>query len=335
MGEGVPEQAIAGLPKIELHVHLETSLRLRALAERARMDPICEPYLVSDPSRHHGYDRLRRLRYVSRTGKVPDYLYTHENIATITYELLQDAARQNVRYTEVRVGGRRGFMLLGVRGMLEAVAEGQRRAREEFGIHARTLVTLVRERGPEAAAEVVEVAAECAKSCGVVGIDIAGDEENFPPILFKRTCEIAREAGLGITVHAGEFSGPASIWTAIYQLGATRIGHGFRAIEDPNLVAYLRDHRITLEACPTSNLRLGVVHSLREHPLRRLYDAGVPVTINSDDPLLLGTSLTLELGRVSRELGFTLEDLRRLMGFAAEAAFDRRTAFEALGVAAR
>ncbi len=335
MKVGVPEQALAELPKIELHVHLETSLRLRQLAERAHLDPISEPYLVSDPNRYSGYDRLRRLRYVSRTGKVPDILYTPENIATITYELLRDAAQQNVRYLELRVGGRRGFVLLGVRGMLEAVAEGQRRARREFGIQSRTIVTLVRERGPEAAAEVAEAVAECAHSCGVVGIDIAGDEENFPPILFKRTCEIAREAGLGITVHAGEFSGPASVWTSIYQLGATRIGHGLRAVEDPNLVAYLRDHRITLEICPTSNLRLGVVTSLREHPLRRLYEAGVPVTVNSDDPLLLGTSLTLELRKVSRELCFTLEDLRRLMQFAAEAAFDRRTALEAFGATAR
>jgi len=335
MGDGPVNPAIAALPKVELHVHLETSLRLRRLAERAHLDPVCEPYLISDPKFHHGYDRLRRLRYAGRAGKVPDHLYTRENIATITYELLREAAQQNVRYLEVRVGGRRGFMLLGIRGMLEAVAEGRARGLREFGIRSGTIVTIVRERGPEAAIEVAEVAAECAEECGVVGLDVAGDEENFPPVLFKRACEIAREAGLGITVHAGEFSGPASIWMAIYQLGARRIGHGCRAIEDPALVAYLRDHRIPLEVCPTSNLRLRLVQSLRDHPMRPLYEAGVPVTVNSDDPVLLGTSLSAELMRIHRELAFTPEDLLRMMRYAAEAAFDRKAALEALGAAVK
>lgn len=331
MEPGITREAVRELPKAELHVHLETSLRLRHLAQAQQAPSLAEPYLVSDPQRYVGYDRLRRLRYLGRAGKVPDRVYTHGNVAQVAYELLREAAAENVRYVEIRVGGRRGFALLGVRGMLEAIAEGRARAEAEFGVGSGTVVTLVRERGPEHAAEVAEIAASCV-DCGVVGLDVAGDEENFPPALFVRACEVAREAGLGITVHAGEFSGPASVWTAIYQLGATRIGHGFRAVEDPELVAYLREHRIALEICPTSNLRLGLVGSWREHPLRALYDAGVRVTINSDDPLLLRTNLTAEMYTACRELGFTLDDLRTMTRYAVEAAFDRKAALAALAV---
>ncbi|MDR5682983.1 MAG: adenosine deaminase [Armatimonadota bacterium] len=333
MAEGPTRQAIRALPKAELHLHLETSLRLRRLAQKLHAPAVGQPYLVSDPNLHHGYDRLRRLRYAGRAGKVPDSLYTHANIATITYDLLREAASQNIRYVEIRVGGRRGFTLLGIRGMLEAIAAGRERARADFGVQSGTIVTIVRERGPEHALEVAEIAAEC-RDRGIVGLDIAGDEENFPPTLFVRACEVARDAGLGITVHAGEFSGPASVWTAIYQLGASRIGHGFRAVEDPELVACLREHRITLEICPTSNLRLGLVPTRREHPLRALFDAGVRVTVNSDDPVLLGTSLEDEFASVAHDHGFSLDDLRTLTRYAVEAAFHREAVLEAFAVPA-
>jgi adenosine deaminase len=333
MAEQPTRQAIREMPKAEIHLHLETSLRLRRLAQRLDAPSASEPYLVSDPNFHHGYDRLRRLRYAGRAAKVPDRLYTHSNISAITYDLLREAAAQNIRYVEIRVGGRRGFTLLGIPGMLEAIADGRERARTEFGVQSGTIVTLVRERGPEHALEVAEIAAEC-RDRGVVGLDVAGDEENFPPALFVRACEVAREAGLGITVHAGEFSGPASVWTAIYQLGASRIGHGFRAVEDPELVAYLREHKITLEICPTSNLRLGLVPARKDHPLRVLFDQGVRVTLNSDDPVLLGTTLEDEFAGAAHDLGFSLDDLQAITRYAVEAAFHRKAVLEAFAVPA-
>jgi len=155
----------------------------------------------------------------------------------------------------------------------------------------------------------------------VVGVDLAGDEENYPPALFARALALAREGGLGITAHAGEFAGPSSVWTAIYQLGARRIGHGIRAVEDFALMDYLRDHTVTLEICPTSNIRLGLAPSLSGHPLRRLLDAGVPVTINSDDPLLLGTNLSREMEHVAHALELTEDQLMHMMVDAARAAF--------------
>lgn len=325
--------SIQQLPKAELHLHLETSLRLCRLADRAGCADTREPYLISDPKLHHGYDRLRRLRYLGRAARVPDSLYTIENIARITEELIEEAATKNVRYVEVRVGGRRGFTLLGVRGMLQAVAEGRRRGARSTGVASSTILTVVRERGPEEALELVEAAASC-EECGVAGLDISGDEANFPPALFARACNAARDAGWGITIHAGEFSGPASIWTAIYQLGANRIGHGFRAVEDPELVDYLSTHGIPLELCPTSNLRLGIVRSWREHPLRTLFDHGVHVTLNSDDPILLGATLSDEFEAAQREQGFQDADLERMTGYAANGAFHRDVALAAVGTPA-
>jgi len=325
---------VAALPKIELHVHLETSLRLRRLVERTGAEPaLGAPHLVADPAVFVGYDRLRRLRYAGRAGRVPDAWYTRERIAAITAELVREAAAQNVRYVEVRVGGRRGFALLGVRGMLEAMAEGAASVRA-LGVGYGAIVTVVRERGPDDAARLVADAVAC-RDCGVVGIDLAGDEQNFPPALFAAALRPARDAGLGLTVHAGEFAGPAGIWTALYHLGADRIGHGIRAVEDPALMDHLRHRGVTLELCPTSNVRLGLVPSLARHPLAALRRAGVPVTVNSDDPLLLQTSLARELVAVARAHALTPADLVELQVAAARAAFAPEAVRRALEAAVR
>ncbi len=313
-------ESIQQLPKVELHLHLETSLRLRRLAEHLAVPDLVGPPLIADPAKFTGYDRLRRMRYASRAGRIPDEMYTPEHIEQITAELLAEAAAQRLQYVEARVGGRRGFTLLGVRPMLEAMARARTRARRELGIHSGFIVTIVRERGPDEAEQRVREALGC-RDCGVVGVDLAGDEANYPPALFARALALARDGGLGITTHAGEFAGPSSVWTAIYQLGARRIGHGIRAVEDRQLMDYLREHHITLEICPTSNVRLGLAPSLAAHPLRRLMAHGVPVTINSDDPLLLGTDLSREMETVTRALELTQEQLASLMVTAARSAF--------------
>jgi adenosine deaminase len=321
VGEHSAADTIVSIPKVELHVHLETSLRLRRVSQRRGQDagPIEDAHLVADPALFSGYDRLRRLRYAGRAGRIPDALYTPANIATITAELVAEAAAQSSRYIEVRVGGRRGFTLLGVRGMLEAMAEGAGSVRH-LGVAYGAIVTVVRERGPEEAEQLVMEAVAC-RDCGVVGIDLAGDEENYPPGLFTRALAKARTAGLGVTVHAGEFAGPAGMWTAIYQLGASRIGHGIRAADDAPLLDLLRERHVTLELCPTSNVRLGLIPSLAQHPIRRLLDAGVAVTVNSDDPVLLGTTLTRELTAVARAHRLSQEALVDLQANAARAAF--------------
>ncbi|MGH2453038.1 MAG: adenosine deaminase [bacterium] len=323
--------SLQAIPKVELHLHLETSLRLRRLAEQAHpgRSPFSgDPHLIAAPGAFTGYDRLRRLRYAGRAGRIPDEVYTSENITRITGDLLAASAAQHVRYVEVRVGGRRGFAALGVRGMLEAMAAAAEEAERRSGVRSAFLVTLVRERGPEEAEAIVAEAAAC-RDLRVVGVDLAGDEANYPPAMFMRAVDKARSAGLGITVHAGEFTGPTSIWIAIHQLGAQRIGHGIRATEDPELLAYLREHRVTLEICPTSNIRLGLAPSVADHPVRALLAAGVPVTVNSDDPILLNTDLTAELTAVQTALALSTDTVVSLVRQAARAAFlpaaDRQT----------
>jgi adenosine deaminase len=326
-----PSLLIDGLPKVELHLHLETSLRLRRLLERREPgSPLAEQaHLVADPSLFSGYDRLRRLRYASRTRRIGDAAYSRANIAAITAELIAEEAVQSVRHVEVRVGGRRGFAIMGVRGFLEAMAEGAASV-AHLGVSWGVIVTLVRERGPEEAERLLVEAAACG-DCHVAGVDLAGDEENYPPAMFAAAIARARDAGLGVTVHAGEFTGPASIWTAVYHLGATRIGHGIRAVEDPRLLDHLRERGITLEVCPTSNVRLGLVPGLAGHPLRALLQAGVQVTVNSDDPVLLGTNLSRELAAVSRAARLGPDALVGIMAAAAQAAFlpaEKRAALE-------
>jgi len=312
--------AIAAIPKVELHLHLETSLRLRRLLERQEgSPPLGEPHLIADPSKFSGYDRLRRLRYAGRASRIADAAYTTANIAAITAQLMNEAAAESIRHVEVRVGGRRGFALLGIRGMLEAMAEGAGRTRAP-SVGYGAILTIVRERGPEEAERSVAEAVAC-RDCGVAGIDLAGDEHNYPPALFARAIGMARDAGLGITVHAGEFTGAAGIWTSVYQLGATRIGHGLASADDPRLLDRLRDRHVTLELCPTSNLRLGLIPSLARLPLETLRAHGVPVTINSDDPILLDTTLSRELAAVAHAHALTPEDIVGLQAAAARAAF--------------
>jgi len=331
VADGSPDSPLVSLPKVDLHLHLETSLRLRRLLERRDGDPLPLElaHLIADPALFAGYDRLRRLRYASRASRIPDAVYTRDNIAAITAELIGEAAAQTVRHVEVRVGGRRGFSLLGMGGMLEAMAVGASAA-GRLGMTYGTIVTVVRERGPDEAERLIAEAVAC-RDAYLVGVDLAGDEQNYPPSMFARAVGLARDAGLGVTVHAGEFTGPAGIWTAVYQLGAARIGHGIRAVEDPGLLDRLRDRGVTLELCPTSNVRLGLVPGLAAHPLRIFLAAGVAVTINSDDPILLGTTLSRELAGVARAQRLDADTLVALQLTAARAAFlpaEARTALE-------
>ncbi len=321
MADTPSSTSVASLPKVELHLHLETSLRLRRLLDRREGGALQleQAHLIADPSLFAGYDRLRRLRYASRASRIADSAYTPATIAAITAELIAEVAAQLIRHVEVRVGGRRGFALLGVRGMLEAMAEGAATS-GRLGVLYGAIITVVRERGPDEAERLIADAV-ASRDCHVVGVDLAGDEENYPPSMFARAVTLARDAGLGVTVHAGEFTGPAGIWTAVYQLGARRIGHGIRAVEDPGLLDRLRDRGVTLELCPTSNVRLGLVPSLAAHPIKPLLASGVPVTVNSDDPILLGTTLSKELTAVARAHQLDADALVNLQVAAARAAF--------------
>lgn len=294
------EEYLRLAPKAELHVHLEGSIKpatLLKLAERNRVElPATTERDVREWFTYHDFDHFIEI-YVT----VSRCLASEEDFELIAYELGEEMAAQNVRYAEVTFTPSTHGLGRGVPydTYFRGLATGRKRVRDAFGIEIEWVfdmdyyvADLDRTRR---VAEYTLSAALDGKSDGVVALGLGGVEighafEHLAPY-FER----ARAAGLHTAPHAGEIVGPASIWGAIQVLGAERIGHGVRAIEDPSLVRYLAEHRIPLEVCPTSNIRLGVYPNLASHPLRALYESGVVVTVNSDDPPLFNTTLTQEL----------------------------------------
>jgi adenosine deaminase len=239
----------------------------------------------------------------------------------IAYELAVDLAGENVRYVEVRfspmLNTRAG---LTAHGAVEATLAGLRRASAETGIRSGVIVCALRHLGVDASLEMARVAVDF-KDRGVVAFDLAGPELGHPPAEHLPAVRAAARANLPITVHAGEAYGAASIREAIHECGANRIGHGTRLFEDPDLMAYVNDFRIPIEICLTSNVQTRVTPDFEQHPLRTYFDAGVVTTLNTDNRLMSGTTVTDEFWRAHRYLGLDWSDLCSiaLMGF--EAAF--------------
>ena len=285
------------LPKAELHLHLEGSVTpdtMTALAPEISTEEVRE-----------------RFRFCSFAGFlecfkwVVERLCSPEHYALITRRLVEDLERQNIRYAEITLSA--GVVLW--KGQdFAAIYEAVRREALNSPVEVRWNLDAVRHFGVEHAMQVARLAAELVGQ-GVVSFGIGGDEQRGPADWFGEAFRFAREKGLRLTAHAGETAGPESVWGAL-QLGAERIGHGIRAIEDPVLVGHLRDHKIPLEICISSNVATGAVESLAAHPVRRLYDAGVPIVLNTDDPGLFGTTLEREYEIAASEFGFSEEEMR-------------------------
>ncbi len=328
-------RALHSLPKVDLHRHLEGSLRLETLAE------IAQEHGIDLPS--YDIDRLRP--YVQFTDEEPDFhrflekfkllkrfYTTREAVKRVAYEAVVDAAADNVRYLELRfnpaaLAYAQNFSLHEV---TEWVIEAVNRAQADTGILVRLLCTSVRHDSYDLARQVIDVAIAY-RDHGIVGVDLAGDEVRYSALPFAPLFRVAAEHGLGITVHAGEASGAANVREAVELLNAQRIGHGIHAIEDSNVIRLLRQRNITLEICPTSNLQTGVVDNFGLHPLRDLYVLGVNVTINTDDPSISDTTLTDEYLVAIMGLGVSLRDLRNCTRNAIRAAFlpaDEKQALE-------
>lgn len=309
------------LPKIDLHRHMEGSLRLETLAEIAREHGVDLP----------SYDIEELRPYVQFTDDVPDFynflgkmellrrFYSAaEAVERIAYEAVADAAHDRIEYLELRVSPA-GKHISPEEVMLSAVAAVERAVRD-YPIQVRLLVTIVREFGVAVAAEVLELALAF-KDQGVVGLDLAGHEETHPGAPFAEVFQRARQAGLNVTIHAGEVGGADNVREAVEMLGAQRIGHGVRAIEDHKVVQLLRERNVVLEVCPTSNIQTGVVRAFTQHPLRDLYHLAVPVTINTDDPSISDTTLTDEYMLAVETMTFSLDDIHQTVLNAARAAF--------------
>ena len=321
---------IAAMPKVELHVHLEGSIRPATLLRLARSNGVALP--ADDLEGLQAFYRFTDFDHFIRVYiTVCSCLQQPEDFSLIAYEFGADMARQNVRYAEVTFTPHPHVTNTGLPfdEVLAGINDGRARAAAEFGVEMGWVLDIVR-GVPESQVQVAAWAAG-AQDRGVVALGLGGPERENPPEDYVRGFDLAREAGLHRVPHAGEVAGPESVWGALRALGAERLGHGVRCIEDPALVEYLREQQVPLEVCPTSNLRLGVYPSYAEHPLRRLWEVGLYVTLNSDDPPMFNTDLVNEYRAASGEMGFAREDLQSLSLAALRASFlpaDRKEALE-------
>lgn len=290
---------IRSLEKAELHLHLEGSITPETVCE-------LEPALDASEVR-------ARYRYVDFIGFLNTYKWVNhflrapEDYALITRRLGESLAAQGVVYAEVNVST--GVMLWRNQPF-EPIFDAICAAAAESPVPMRFIFDATRQFGLEPAWKVAHRAVE-SKDRGVIGFGIGGDENNGPAEAFREIFDYVRANGLYVLPHAGEAAGPKSVWAAL-EGGAKRIGHGIRSIEDPVLVRHLRDHDIPLEVCISSNVATGAVASLADHPIRRLHDAGVPITLNSDDPPMFHTTLLDEYRIAAESFGFSRDELAHL-----------------------
>jgi adenosine deaminase len=305
------------IPKAELHVHLEGTAPPALIGRIAQRNGMPVPSGLFDGDDRFVYsDFLDFLRAYDDAASV---IRTGEDYRDITYEYLCSCAEQGAIYVELTASPDHAALVgLSDAEHLDGIAQGIDDARAD-GIEGRILISAVRNFGVEQALRVARHAAERPHPY-VVGFSMAGDEENFPARLFAEPYAIAAQAGLGCTMHAGEWAGPESVRAAL-ELPITRISHGVRAIEEPALVAELAQRGTVLECCPTSNVVLGVYPSYAEHPLPKLAAAGVRVTLGSDDPPYFGASIGGEYEIAGERLGFDEVGLKAITATAIDAAF--------------
>jgi len=320
----LPLEFFQQLPKTDLHVHLDGSLRLETIIDLAKKHEVELPSY--DPA------ELRRImRLGQNTGSLVEYLkafdvtlrvlQTEDALFRCAYELAEDAARENVRYMEVRYSPmlhtRRGLKLTSV---VEAVLAGLRAAHDALGIESAVIVCGIRNISPHSSLEMAELAVAY-KNRGVVGFDLAGAEYDNPAKHHKAAFQLVRDNNINCTIHAGEAYGPESIAQAIHVCGAHRIGHGCRLRENGDLLHYVNDHRIPLEACPSSNVQTGAVRDLASHPLKLYYDLGLRVTVNTDNRLVTDTTVSNELWICHAKMGLGLADMKTIIVSGFKSAF--------------
>lgn len=311
-----PSAFVLGLPKAELHLHLEGAI---------------EPATLLDIQHSHGLTTTLAevealYQYSDFTGflvsfkNITEHLKTPADYELITYRLMERLKAENVLHAEV-------YMSVGVClfrkqdfiAIFEGLERGRARGERDFGVSLLWIFDAVRQFGSAEALRVAELAVQY-QDRNVVGFGMGGDERQAGPELFREVYAYCAEHGLRLTAHAGETAGPESIWGAL-NLHAERIGHALTAQQDPDLIQELAERQVPVEICVTSNLKTGVCPSLTEHPVRAYFDQGVMITLNSDDPAMFATSLAREYQLVQEQFGFTEEHLRELARNSFEAAF--------------
>lgn len=313
---------IATLPKAELHVHLEGTAPpslVKKIADRNKISLPESLFLNEHEFAWNGFlEFLAAYEAASYCIRVPQDYYD------ITYDYLRDCAKEGAIYVEMMYSSEHAERASGLPSHehLLAIGDAIKNARRDFSIEGRILMTCVRHYGVESTIKVAEHAIEARHHFDwIVGFGMGGDETNYPARLFKPAYDLAHAGGLLCTTHAGEVQGPESVWDAIEHLPVSRIGHGVRSIEDPKLIEELLRRDITLEVCPMSNLALSVYPSLEAHPLRKLVDTGLRITLNSDDPPYFHTTLGKEYQIAHEAFGYSEAELLQFTKSAIVASF--------------
>ncbi|MBT4063728.1 MAG: adenosine deaminase, partial [Candidatus Marinimicrobia bacterium] len=300
----ISDSLLKKLPKVELHCHLDGSLRIETILDLARRHNVSLP--SSDASGltkilSIGKKRGTLEEYITRFDITLSVMQTRDSLKRIAYELIEDVAAENIRYIEIRYSP----ILHTSNGMtldeaIFSVRDGLKKGEKDFGVRSGIIVCGIRHISPEASLKLADLCVRF-KNKGVVGFDLAGAEENFPAKDHREAFYMILNHNINATIHAGEAFGPTSIHQAIHYCGAHRIGHGTRLKEDKDLMRYVNNHRIPLEICLTSNWHTFSVRSLKHHPMRYYYDQGIRVTLNTDNRLMSNTTLTKEFG-LARDL---------------------------------
>ena len=314
----------SSLPLVELHRHLDGNIRLQTILELGRQHNISLPAWDVESLRPHVQvtdPQLGVMAFIAKFQWPMAVLVDAEACRRVAYENVEDTKHDGLDYIELRFSP---WFMAEANGLqpalvVEAVVDGIAAGVRDFGIKVNLIGILSRTYGPKTAAK--ELEALLSQRARITALDLAGDEAHFPAVWFRDHFHCARDAGLHITAHAGETSGPESIWQAIRDLGAERIGHAIHACEDPALMDYLAEHSIGIESCLTSNVQTSCVPDYPSHPLKTFLEHGLCATINTDDPGISGIDLPYEYNVAAPQAGLSREQIRQAQVNALEAAF--------------
>ncbi|MFC2079476.1 adenosine deaminase [Candidatus Bipolaricaulota bacterium] len=314
---------LRALPKAELHVHLDGSMRLKTIKALAATLP--------EETAFPKHFNFKKALTPPKRCSLPEYLKAFDVTVAVlqtaaaleraAYELCQDVSKENVLYLEVRFAPLLHLEAgLSPREVVQAVLRGLKQGEEKFGMHTGLILSAMRDRSLEHSMEVAQLTAQFSTK-GVVAFDLAGPERQHPPQIHREAIAMAVESGVRITLHAGEGCCPEQVRAAL-EMGAERIGHGVYLHKDPATEKYVAEERIPLEICPTSNLQVsGIMDSYADHPLKRYFDLGIPITLNTDNRLMSNIDLTHEYQAVVGAFGFDAKQIRQISLNGIEAAF--------------